>query len=59
MEHLGATFDGFCLTSVLAASSNEVSTDSAYEWMVVSEAGCVDRLKAAIRDDIRGCAFFT
>ena len=59
MEHLGKTFDGFCLTCVLAASSTELSQDSKYEWAVVTDVTCVERLRVALRGDILGCASFT
>ena len=66
MEHLGkpsGTFDGFCLTLVLTASSMDLTPGSKikgqehigeYEWMVVSDQTCAERLRLAMSEG--GCA---
>ncbi len=60
LEHSDqAEFDGLCLTCVLATASLHLSPDSRYQWTIVSEPGCVERLRLAIGEVTRGCALFT
>jgi len=59
MEHDGRAMDGFCLTCVVALSSIDLSQESDYQWLMVSDPVIVERLRVAMRMDVRGCAAFT
>ena len=47
--------DGFCLTLVLQALSQELDKDSPYKWTTVIDVQVAQVLKKAIHDNL-GCA---
>ena len=55
VEHYGKQSDGFCLTVVLQALSQELEKRSPYQWIVVTETQTARTLKKAIYSDL-GCA---